>query len=55
MAEWSVCWIHNPAVPGLIPALVTCTCWRCSLSFQVQIEGHVCIGQSAAASHQLGF
>ena len=49
MAEWSVCWIHNPAVPGSIPALVTCTCWSCSLSFRVQIQGHVFIEQTAAA------
>jgi len=55
VAEWSVCWSHNLAVPGSIPALVTCTCRSCSLLFRVQILGHVCKEQTAAASHQLGF
>ena len=30
MAEWSVRWTRNPAIPGLSSALATC--WICSWS-----------------------
>ena len=38
MAEWSVRWTRNPAIPGLSFALATC--WICSWSYRVQIFGH---------------
>ena len=40
MAEWSVCWTHNPAVTGVSPALTTF--WICSWLSRVQILGYAC-------------
>ena len=40
MGEWSACRTHNPAVPGLSPALATS--WICSQLSRVENLGHTC-------------